>query len=162
MDQKLALLSAVHILDKSQVQLSENTMRHLRIILSQFAEEVISEDEYQELVSSLKDEGFITRHNDKVLITPAGGALVHAIGERIIGQTALARLEDILGDYRKNPSQYIQAISERLSQFHETREEKGKPIDKSQIRAVGLMRIGNKLIMIWKKSGGSFLENQFC
>jgi hypothetical protein len=139
MDQKLALLSAIHILDKNQIQLLENTMRQLRIILGQFAEEVISEDEYQELLFSLEDEGFIIRHNDKVLITPAGGALVHAISERIIGQTANARLEDILGDYRKNPSQYIQAISERLSQFHETREEKGKPADKSQIRVVGLL-----------------------
>ena len=139
MDQKLALLSALRVLEESHVALSEYTIRHLRIIFSQFAEEVISVDEYQELLDILQEEDYIVQGNDKIQVTTEGGALVDAIGESVIGQTSFARLKGMLNDYSKNPRKYIQAVNEHLSQLHEMREEKIKPVDRSRIRVVGLL-----------------------
>ncbi|GIK36913.1 MAG: hypothetical protein BroJett011_07460 [Chloroflexota bacterium] len=146
MDQKLALLSSLHLLDKNRVQLSEYTMRHLRIILSQFTQEVMAEDEYQELIAVLQEESYISQHSHRTQLTLEGRALVQAIGERVIGQTLFARLKGMVDDYAKNPGKYIQAASDYLSQIHEVREEKVKAIDGAQIRIVGfLLQIRHKV-----------------
>ena len=87
MDQKLVALSALCLFAQDGSPIAENAIRHLRTVLSLFLEEILAEDEYQQLLESLQDEALVRKSNDKVVVTRQGVALMHAIGERTLGQS---------------------------------------------------------------------------
>ncbi len=140
MDTKIAALSGLYFLDEKQSGISAVAAgRHLRAILSSFSEEILSEDEHDQLIASLEQEKYISKENDVIRITREGAALVHAVSERILGQTALDRLRRMMEDYTREGSAYIQKVNEQLKSLQEMKGNKVKEVDKASIRTVGLI-----------------------
>ena len=100
MDHKVALLSALCLLDQTGTSVSNSNLRHLRVVLSSFSEEILSEDTYGQLVESLKDDGYLFEKDGRLLVTREGAALMQALSERVLGRTSLDRLDKMLDDYR--------------------------------------------------------------
>lgn len=139
MDQKLAALSALSLLAQDGTLISEDTLRHLRTILSVYVQEIFSEDEYQQLIETLQDEAHIHRQGEKVTVTGSGLALVQAIGERILGQTDFERLGRMIKDYTRDGGKYVQRLQEQLKALEKARESKTQAVSSSWIRTVGLI-----------------------
>jgi len=145
MDQKLVALSALCLFARDGSPIAENAIRHLRTVLSLFLEEILAEDEYQQLLESLQDEGLVRKRGDKVVVTRQGVALMHAIGERMLGQTDFDRLRKMVADYVSDGDEYIRRLQEQLKALEKTRETKFQAASGSLIRAVGLiMRLHHK------------------
>jgi hypothetical protein len=138
MDQKIALLSALCLLGQTGTSASERNLRHLRVVMSSFGEEILSEDEYGQIINSLKEDGYLEK-GDRVLVTREGAALVHAVGERVLGSTALDRLDKMIDDYSKEGNKYIQRLNEQLQSLQATRETKVEAVNRFSVRVVGLI-----------------------
>jgi hypothetical protein len=139
MDQKIATLSALCQLSKVQSPISDRSTRHLRVILSSFNEEILSEDEYEQLINSLEDDKYITRKNDQIWATREGAALTQAVSGRVLGETALDRLRRMIENYNQEGNTYVQNINEQLKSLQATREDKVREVDRFSIRVAGLI-----------------------
>ncbi|RZN40537.1 MAG: hypothetical protein EFT35_02905, partial [Methanophagales archaeon ANME-1-THS] len=140
MDQRMVVLSALYFLNENKSPISPESIRHLRVMLSLFNEEILSEDEYYQILDTLADGGYITRKDGKIEITRTGIALVHSLGKRIIGQTPFDRLSKLINGYNsEKTTEYMEKIGKKLKSLHEVKRNKTKEIDKSLIRAVGII-----------------------
>jgi hypothetical protein len=139
MDQKIATLSALYCLNQSQSLIQERDVRQLRVVLSSFFEEILSDDEYEQLFDSLEEDKYISRKGDQVQVTKEGAALAQSVGARILGETALDRLGRMIENYIRDGSKYISNLNEQLRNLQAIREGKVKDANRSLIRVAGLI-----------------------
>jgi hypothetical protein len=138
MDQKIALLAGFcAVADGGRV--SSEMVRNLRDVLSLFVGEVISEDDYREITTELKDESYIQEDEDTIIVTREGQALSQSISTRLIGQTNFETLNRMLADYRKAPEIYLKKISPNIKSLQDRYENKTKDEDLSKSQAVGFV-----------------------
>lgn len=106
---RIVILSTLNLFNKNRSPVDFERVRHGRIILSLFKEDLVSPDEYNLLIDSLSEEEYIDIYgylNDdrnidacKISVTREGEALFHALGEKTIGEADFKRLEQLIGDY---------------------------------------------------------------
>jgi hypothetical protein len=138
MDQKIALLAGLcAVADGGNV--SSEMVRDLRDILSLFVGEVVSEDDYQEITTELKNESYIQQDGDTIIITREGLALSQSIFTRLLGQTNVENFNRMLADYRKAPEIYLRQISPNIKSLQDRYENKTKEEDLSKSQAVGFI-----------------------
>jgi hypothetical protein len=81
MDRKMEILIAFTHLFENKVAISSDTIRHLRLILSIFNEDIFAEDEYEQEVANLIADGFLSKSkSEEIIVTSLGTALVKSIG----------------------------------------------------------------------------------
>jgi hypothetical protein len=142
MDHKLEVLVSFDNLVEKKVKILPENVRHIRLILSIFNEEILHEDEYDQLIKDLIDEGFLLRSkSEEIVVTPIGSALVKSIGRTKLGETNFDRLLHITSDYiqSKSSPEFIKTIGERLKSFHNAKENKIKSVDPNSIHALGIL-----------------------
>lgn len=139
MDQKIALLSLFHFLGQGQPVISDDEMRLLRVFLSHFLEEIMSEEDYWMIVNELENEGYITNNSKKSTwnIGREGSALAQSLGLVLLGETDYERLQRIVENYKQDPKGYPKKVNERLQRIQEEEKSSVAVADQSQIRAVG-------------------------
>lgn len=138
MDQKIALLAALcAVADGGKV--SSEMVRDLRDILSLFVGEVISQEDYQEITTELKNESYIQQDGDTTIVTREGIALSQSIFARLAGQTNVENFNRMLVDYRKAPEIYLKQISPNIKSLQDRYENKTKEEDLSKSQAVGFI-----------------------
>ncbi|HJH27492.1 MAG TPA: hypothetical protein C5S37_12205, partial [Methanophagales archaeon] len=109
-------------------------------MVSLFNEEILSEDEYYQIIDTLANKKYIIKRDDKIEISRTGIALVHSLGERELGQTDCDRLFKLIEGYnREKTSGYMKKIGEKLKSLQDMRRNKVKEMDKSSIRAIGVI-----------------------
>jgi len=142
----MVVLSALYFLNENKSHISSESIRHVRVMVSLFNEEILSEDEYYQILDTLVDKRYIIRKDNEIEITRTGIALVHSIGKSILGQTAFERLYKFVEGYkREKSSDYMKKIGEKLKALHEMKKNKVNEISKSSIRAIGIiMKIEHK------------------
>jgi len=119
-DQRVVVLSALYFLNENKSHVSSESIRHVRVMVSLFNEEILSEDEYYQILDTLVDKRYIIRKDNEIEITRTGIALVHSIGKSILGQTAFERLYKFVEGYkREKSSDYMKKIGEKLKALHE-------------------------------------------
>ncbi len=141
MDPKIEILIICDTFSAKKIKILPDSLRHIRLILSIFNEEIIPEDEFGQLIEDLTEEGFLSKLKDQELdITPIGSALIKSIGRKKIGDTNYERLSRIAFDYAlsKGGPEFIKKIGERLRSLHYEKENKIKTVDKTNIRALGV------------------------
>jgi len=138
MDQKIALLAGFcAVADGGEV--TSETVRDLRDVLSLFAGEVVSDDDYQEIIVELKNESYIQQDGDTITVTREGQALSQSIFTRLVGQTNFENFNRMLADYRKGPEIYLKQISPNIKSLQDRYENKTKEEDLSKSQAVGIV-----------------------
>lgn len=144
MDQKIALLAGCcAVADGGKV--SSETVRDLRDILSLFVGEIVSEDDYQEIIVELKNESYIQQDSDTITVTREGQALSQSIFTRLVGQTNFENFNRMLADYKKAPEIYLKQISPNIKSLQDRYENKTKNEDLTKSQAVGfVLEIGHK------------------
>jgi hypothetical protein len=139
-DQRVVVLSALYFLSENKSPISAESIRHVRVMVSLFNEEVLSEDEYSQIIDTLADKRYIIRKDDEIEISRTGIALVHSLGERELGQTDCDRLFKLIEGYNiEKTSGYMKKIGEKLKSLQDLRRNKVKEINKSSIRAIGVI-----------------------
>lgn len=139
-DQRVVVLSALYFLSKNKSPISAESIRHVRFMVSLFNEEVLSVDEYYQIIDTLADKRYIIKKDDEIEISRTGIALFHSLGERELGQTDCDRLFKLIEGYnREKTSGYMKKIGEKLKSLQDMRGNKVKEIDKSSIRAIGVI-----------------------
>lgn len=140
MDQKIATLSALCFLSEERSPIPAGDTRHLRAILSLFNEEILSEDEYEQLVNSLEEDKYLFAGKDgQIWMTREGTALTQAVSERILGKTAFDRLSRMIENYSQKGSRYVQNVNEQLKSLQAIRHDKVREVNRFSIRVVGLI-----------------------
>lgn len=140
MDQKIAALSALCLLSEKQSPIPADDIRHLRAILSLFDEEILSEDEYEQLVNLLEEDKYvITGKDDQIWMTREGTALAQAVSERVLGKTALDRLSRMIENYNQEGSGYLRNVNEQLKSLQAIRHDKIREVNRFSIRVAGLI-----------------------
>ncbi len=138
MDPKIALLAGFcGVADGGKISLE--TARDLREILSLFIGEIISEDDYFELIDELRVEGFIQTDGDFFTPTREGSALAQSLAERMIGQTQFRNFRRTLEEYQSEPKTYLKRISANIKSLQDRREKKTNDADMSRVQAVGIV-----------------------
>lgn len=139
-DQRVVVLSALYFLSENKSPISAERIRHVRVMVSLFNEEILSEDEYYQIIDTLANKKYIIKRDDKIEISRTGIALVHSLGERELGQTDCDRLFKLIEGYnREKTSGYMKKIGEKLKSLQDMRRNKVKEMDKSSIRAIGVI-----------------------
>ncbi|MFA5295450.1 MAG: Piwi domain-containing protein [Methanoregulaceae archaeon] len=142
MDRKMEiLLSFMHLLE-NKVVISSDTIRHVRLILSIFNEDIFSEDDYREEIENLFNDGYLSKSKSgEIVVTSIGIALVKSIGKQTIGDTNYERLLHSISDYSvsKTKPDYIKNLGERLKNLHQAKANKVKSIDPNFIHALGIL-----------------------
>lgn len=118
MDLKLEVLTSFDQLAEKNVKILPDSVRHIRLILSIFNEEIFQEEEYNDLIEDLIKEGFLAKNNtEEIKVTPIGSALVKSIGRTKLGDTNFDRLLHITSDYiqSKASPEFIKKLGERLN-----------------------------------------------
>ena len=138
MDQKISALSALSLLagtnDKIQ---GERIQQDLRVILSAFHEEILSDDEYNHLLELLGDEKYIVRNSGELKLTLTGVSLVRAVGTELLGTTQSERLSRMLETYRRDQDKYVTTLNKQLKNLQENRDEKVQEVSGELIRVAG-------------------------
>ena len=138
MDQKIALLAGFcAVADGGKV--SSETVRDLRDILSLFAGEIISEDDYLEIIAELRHENYVQENGGIVTVTREGLALSQSIFERLVGQTIFENFNGMLANYKKEPKTYLKKISANIKSLQDRYDKKTKDEDMSQSQAIGIV-----------------------
>ena len=112
----MIVLSALSFLNESRSYISSESIRHVRVIVSLFNEEVLSEDEYSRVIDTLADERYIIK-NDRIKISRTGIALVDSLGKRRLGQTYFNRLLRLINGYNREKNEYMKKIGKKLLRF---------------------------------------------
>ncbi len=140
MDQKLAILTAFYYyLSLGDSKISAEIVQDLRVLVSLFVEEIISDDEYTQFLDSLIDEKHLQKPGNTWSVCRTGEALVDALSSRVLGQTNLNRLKDILQNYISSKRDYLQNVNRQLATLHDRREQKVKEAQTYSLRAVGIL-----------------------
>lgn len=138
MDQKITLLAGFCTLADGG-KISPEVVRDLRDILSLFAGEIISEDDYQEIILELKDENYIQENEGSVTPTREGLALSQSIFGRLVGQTNFDNFSRMLVDYKRDPKTYLGKVSANIRSLQTRHEQKIKPEGLSRVQAIGFV-----------------------
>jgi len=135
------LIAFTHLLE-NKVPVSSDTIRHLRLILSIFNEDIFAEDEYEQEVANLIADGFLSKSkSEEIIVTSLGTALVKSIGKTLVGDTNFERLLHLISDYAtsKGNPETIKKLGERLKALHQAKANKIKSIDPNFIHALGIL-----------------------
>jgi len=138
-DQDLVVLTALCLLGEKRKSIPSESVRHIRVIVSVFKEEVLSEEEYYQIIDTLSGKGYILKKGDEIEIERKGIALVHAVGERLLGQTAFYRLFKMINKYYRNNFGYIVKIGKILKALQKAKRSKIRKIDEFSIRVIGVI-----------------------
>ncbi|MDY6965565.1 MAG: Piwi domain-containing protein [Halobacteriota archaeon] len=141
---RIMIMSTLYLFHENKSPVTNKRIRHGRVILSLFKEDLVPEDEYFQTIEELSNEGYIDINGSliedcTIVVNRKGGALVHSLGERIIGQTDFDRLRGLMQEYINEPSEYTKKVGERLKTLQKKRREKIMETDPEPIRAVGML-----------------------
>lgn len=139
MDQKLSVLTSLYFHQFNNIQLTEEVVQDTKALLSLFVEEIISDEEYAQILDLLLEEKQLEKKGDKWQVSRIGEALVNSINEKLLGQANVERLAEIIQSYAKNKREYLRNVNKQLNTLHERREQKVKDADAHLIRAVGIL-----------------------
>jgi hypothetical protein len=142
MDRKMEILTAFTHLLENKVAVSSDSIRHVRLILSIFNEDIFAEDEFKEEVENLFNDGYLSKSKSgEIVVTLIGIALIKSIGKSTIGDTNYERLLHSILDYsvsKTNPD-YVKNLGKRLKDLHQAKANKVKSIDPNSIHALGIL-----------------------
>jgi len=138
MDRKITLLAGFCAVS-TEGKVPPDTVRDLRDILSLFSGEIVSEDEYLEIIGALSDEKYVQESAGLVTITREGWALSQSVFERLIGQTNFENFHRMLADYKKEPKAYLNKITVNIKSLQSRLENKARDESLFQCQAVGIV-----------------------
>ncbi|MHA2064608.1 MAG: hypothetical protein ACXABY_09535, partial [Candidatus Thorarchaeota archaeon] len=136
----MSLLLAFVTLIGKDASMSSEKKRHARVMLSVFREEIITEEEYDENLNWLVENGHIEQVKESEWrITRTGQALCETLSSRILGETNSARLKELIqGYFQEKTGTYMRKLGDRLKHLHESEDKKVTDAGDLPIRAVGI------------------------
>jgi len=142
---RIVIMSTLYLLHENKSPVTFGRIRHGRVILSLFKEDLVPEDEYFQRIEELSNEKYIDLKGSliedcQIVVNRKGEALVQSLGKRTVGQTDFERLERLIDEYlNSKPSEYMKTVGERLRTLQEKRKEKIMGTDPESIRSIGIL-----------------------
>jgi len=126
---KIVIMTTLYLLHENKSPVTFRRIRHGRVILSLFKEDLVPEDEYFQRIEELSNEKYIDLKGSliedcQIVVNRKGEALVQSLGKRTVGQTDFERLERLIQEYlNSKPSKYMKNVGDRLRTLQEKRKE---------------------------------------
>ena len=129
-------------ISENKTTISLDSLSNIRLILSLFQEEIISDDEFNQELENLIEEGYLSKsRSEEFEVTPRGSTIVKSIGRTLLGESEYDRLTHSILDYTnsKGKPKYIRMLGDRLNKLQQAKANKTRNVDPNSVHPLGIL-----------------------